>query len=411
MPHTTESIRKYRKLTNNIQLFKYKLLYHWLFKANSARLFKSFLMGGFESASHINGSLQRLDMIAATQHDIQVKSDYAMLREHGIQTVRDGIRWPLIERDGQFDFASLKPMVDTARDQGTQVIWTLCHYGWPDDLDVFSPEFVTRFADYCSHVARFIKERTETIPFYTPINEISFLSWAAGEVGYIYPFVRHRGGELKRQLVKAALAGMAAILAVDDRARFVHVEPLINIIAPASQKRLGYEAAKHHNYQFEAWDMLAGLQHPEMGGDMRYLDIVGCNFYNDNQWEHLGQRLIWSDCPRDKRWQPLHKMMYSVYQRYQCPLIVGETSHVGSWRTTWMQEITYEIACLRYRGVPIEGVCLYPIIDRPDWDRPDHWHNSGLWDIEIQPDGNMKRILYAEYALQIYTAQKIFKNF
>ena len=32
--------------------------------------------------------------------------------------------------------------------------------------------------------------------------------------------------------------------------------------------------------------------------------------------------------------------------------------------------------------MPIDGVCLYPIIDRPDWENPMHWHKSGLWDVE-----------------------------
>ena len=41
-----------------------------------------------------------------------------------------------------------------------------------------------------------------------------------------------------------------------------------------------------------------------------------------------------------------------------------------------------EIVKCEARGVPIDGVCLYPIIDRPDWENPSHWHKSGLWDVE-----------------------------
>ncbi len=37
-------------------------------------------------------------------------------------------------------------MLQAARDTGTQVIWDMMHYGWPDDLDVWSPAFVDRFA-------------------------------------------------------------------------------------------------------------------------------------------------------------------------------------------------------------------------------------------------------------------------
>ena len=72
-------------------------------------------------------------------------------------------------------------------------------------------------------VARFLSEHTDTAPFYVPINEISYLAWASGETGYIYPYARGRGHEIKRQLVRAAIAGMEAIWEVDPRARMLHV--------------------------------------------------------------------------------------------------------------------------------------------------------------------------------------------
>ena len=60
-------------------------------------LFNSFWLGGFESACHINGSGKRLDMIAVTQHDVQVERDYARVGETGISSVREAVRWHLIE--------------------------------------------------------------------------------------------------------------------------------------------------------------------------------------------------------------------------------------------------------------------------------------------------------------------------
>ena len=46
----------------------------------------------------------------------------------------------------------------------------------------------------------------DDVPFFTPINEISFFAWAAGEVGWFYPYGKNRGGEVKRQLIRAAIA-------------------------------------------------------------------------------------------------------------------------------------------------------------------------------------------------------------
>jgi polysaccharide biosynthesis protein PelF len=85
------------------------------------QLFRSFWLAGFESSCHINRAGVRLDMLAAIQHDRQVDADYALLRSVGIHTVRDGIRWPLIERRSFFDFSSVAPMVVAAQRQGIQV--------------------------------------------------------------------------------------------------------------------------------------------------------------------------------------------------------------------------------------------------------------------------------------------------
>jgi beta-glucosidase/6-phospho-beta-glucosidase/beta-galactosidase len=255
------------------------------------QLFRSFWLGGFESSCHINGSGVRLDLLAATQHDQQAAADYALLRSLGIRTVRDGMHWPLIERTGRFDFSSLAPLVEAAQQQGMQVIWDIFHYGWPDDLDVFAPAFVTRFARFCGAVARFIARYNDAVPFYAPVNEISFFVWAAGEVGFFFPYARGHGAELKRQIVRAAIAGIEAIWAVDPRARIVHVDPVIHVIAPRGRPDLARAAGAIRASQFKAWDMLAGWMSPQLGGQPRYLDIIGVNYYHANQWEHEGERL------------------------------------------------------------------------------------------------------------------------
>src|SRR5579871_5329627 len=116
-------------------------------------LFRSFWMAGFECSCHINSKGERLDMTAAVQHDRFCESDYRRLKELGIQTARDGLRWPRIERGGAYDWSSWIPMLEAARAGQTQVIWDLFHYGWPDDIDIFSASFVDRFARFCSAAA------------------------------------------------------------------------------------------------------------------------------------------------------------------------------------------------------------------------------------------------------------------
>jgi beta-glucosidase/6-phospho-beta-glucosidase/beta-galactosidase len=363
-------------------------------------------MGGFEGACHINRSGTRLDLIAATQHDVQAAADYRLVRAVGMATVRDGVRWPSVEHGGSYDFSSFIPMLQAALAEEVQVIWTLCHYGWPDDLDVFSAAWVDRFARYCGAVARIVADHTDQVPLYSPINEISFLCWAAGDVGgFIHPHARERGNELKRQLVRGAAAGIEAIWNVDRRARIVHVDPVIKVFPRRDRPDLVAEALQYDQSQFEAWDMLSGRTEPQLGGRPEYLDVMGLNFYHSNQWEHGGDRLRWEDEPRDERWVPLHQLLAGLYQRYQRPICLGETSHFGSGRARWVREIGNEIAAALRAGVPVEGVCLYPVIDRPDWEDANHWHNSGLFDLLHQPDGTLRRVLNEEYAGALCEAQ------
>lgn len=362
------------------------------------RLFDSFFLAGFESACHINRAGLRLNMLALTQHDRYVSEDYELLRSYQIRTVRDGTCWPLIERGGQFDFSSLVPMVEAANQHGMQVIWNVLHYGCPDDLDLLSPAFVDRFARYCTALARFLQENTSRVPFYVPINEISFLAWAAGDVGYIHPYGIGKGLELKRQLIRAAIAGIEALWQVNPKARIVQVEPLIHVVPPQDQPELAAHAAAQRASQFESWDMMIGQIEPALGGHPRYLDIMGVNYYHSNQWEYPNQRLRWEDTPRDERWVPLHQLLAEVYQRYQRPLFIGETSHFGEGRGRWIREIYEEVKRAILNGVPMEGITIYPIIDRPDWDDTEAWHNSGLWDLVPDEQGQLQRVLNQEYA-------------
>jgi UDP-galactopyranose mutase len=368
-------------------------------------LFRSFWIAGFESASHINRSGVRIDMVSATQHDRQVDEDYARLAEWGISTVREGARWHLLETSRGFDFSSLLSTVDAARRHRIQVIWALCHYGWPDDLDIMVPGFVDRFARYCGRVARFLADHTDGIQFYTPVNEISFLAWAAGEKAYIHPYRKDAGWAIKQQLVRATIAGIEAIWAVDRTARIMHTEPLIHVLTPRGRPDLARAAADQRAAQFEAWDMLAGAMEPQLGGHPRYLDIVGVNYYHANQWEHPDQRLRWEDVPRDPRWLPFSSLLAEVYYRYWRPVVVSETSHFGSGRGRWIREVTQEVGRAREAGVGVEGLCIYPIIDRPDWDDPEHWHHSGLWDLVRSEDAKLERVLAADYAQQLRQAQ------
>ena len=94
---------------------------------------------------------------------------------------------------------------------GIQIIWDLMHFGYPDDIDIFSPAFVRRFAAYAREFPRVISDETDMPLFVTPINEMSFFAMHGGETGFMSPFALQHGAELKAQLVRATIAGLEAI--------------------------------------------------------------------------------------------------------------------------------------------------------------------------------------------------------
>jgi beta-glucosidase/6-phospho-beta-glucosidase/beta-galactosidase len=362
-------------------------------------------MGGFECSCQINSAGVRLDMIAALQHDRNAAADYRRLREVGIAAARDGVRWHLIDRGGAYDWSSWIPMLEAARDAGVQVIWDLCHYGWPDDLDFFSPAFVDRYARFTKAAACVHRDHLDEPAFFAPVNEISFFAWAASR-DLMFPYALGRGDQIKRQMVRAALAAIDAIHSVEPRARLVFPEPLIHNVPPRWRPWNTGPARAQRASQFEAWDMIAGRMAPELGGNEQSLDIVGVNFYAANQWEVPGGRkLNWDGGSDDPRWVPLHRLLAEVYSRYRRPLFIAETSHYGAGRAAWLEEIARESEAAVRQGVPLEGVCLYPILDRFDWEDPAHWHHSGLWDMVPDGAGSYRRELNAEYSRALRAAQ------
>ncbi len=271
-------------------------------------------------------------------------------------------------------------MLGAARDAGVQIVWDLCHYGWPDDLDIFSTEFVSRYAALSRAFAQLHASELDSVPLYTPINEISFFSWAGGTVAYINPFCTGRDLELKEQLVRAAIAGVEAVRDIDPMARIVHPDPAIYVSPDADRPQDDAEAAAYTRSQFDAWDMICGRMSPHLGGKMEYLDIIGVNYYPHNQWVYNGLPFnpAYALQRADPLYRPFRAILRDIYARYERPIFVAETGSDGDDRPHWLRYICGEVGAAIDGGVPVAGICLYPIVNFPWWDDA-HLHN-GLWD-------------------------------
>jgi beta-glucosidase/6-phospho-beta-glucosidase/beta-galactosidase len=362
---------------------------------------RTFFAGGFECSSQRRRDGRRLDLLASTKHGELAAEDYEALKQHGIRTVRDGLRWHLIERSPRhYDWGGFLPMLRAANRSEMQVIWDLCHYGWPDDIDIWSAAFVERFADFAAAAASIVANESNAIPFYCPVNEISFWAWAACHARRFQPAVPGRGGELKRQLVRATIAATEAIRSVDRRARFVNADPLINVV-PGSNRAKSRDAARgYHLAQYETRDMLVGALAPELGGKPEHLDILGVNYYPNNQWMLGGKTLEFGH----PHYRALRELLAEAFERYHRPLFVSETGAEGSARAAWLFYVCEEVKAAIASGVPIDGICLYPVLDYPGWENARHCEVGLLG----APDGNGRRSVFEPLAAELMRQQSLF---
>lgn len=367
------------------------------------QLFRSFFQGSFACSTACRAEGKRVDLVINSGHDMLLDKDYAALADHHLLTARDGARWYLIEQQpGEYDWSTFTPMLHAAERHGVEIIWELAHFGYPSHLDIWQPKFIDSFARFARAMAEVMRDEGHTQPFFTPVNQISFWSWAGAEVAWLNPNSSARAKELKRQLVRASLAAMDAIRDILPQARFVLTDPLVHIAAPDNSEATLREAQRQHLAQFEAWDMLSGRLHPELGGDARYLDIIGVNYYPDNQWFSNGDPLTLEH----PAWRPLHQLLAEVAQRYQRPLLLAETGAEGDARAGWLRTMMEQVNIALDNGIPLEGVSLYPVAEYPSW--ADYRRSPGA--LLGLPDPNGNRTVYEPLALELRSQQIKMQN-
>ncbi|MCK7497723.1 MAG: hypothetical protein MZW92_48350 [Comamonadaceae bacterium] len=185
--------------------------------------------------------------------------------------------------------------------------WTLWHHGLPPDLSAARrpadrplrrsspPRACARASAAPANGRRSSRRSTRSA---TPAWAAS--RWPArsrrrtGALGGAGETSRVSGYVVKRRLVRATLAAIEAMRAVEPRCRFLHVEPIIHVVAPRQRPDLAPLAQQIRHWQWQSWDMLAGLAAPELGGHAAALDLVGVNHYAASQWEaDTEERLHW----------------------------------------------------------------------------------------------------------------------
>jgi beta-glucosidase/6-phospho-beta-glucosidase/beta-galactosidase len=374
----------------------------------SKSIFPTFFLSGFECSTFDWQGQGRRDCSAETKHLEHAQEDYAFLRHLGIGVAREGCPWPFVDLGGgRYDFSHIDPLIEAMHAQHVLPIWDLCHYGYPDGLDPFGPDFIPRFADYCRAVAAHVVPRLPGPHFFTPINEITFFAFIGGEWGWAAPYRKTRQArfDLRQRLCAADVAGVQAIREVCPDARMVHIDPLVNVVAPRDRPDLTV-AAWQETYEdtFVAWDIIAGKRNPELGGSPDILDILGVNCYSFGQMEYR-ESGPHAPLPRgDDRIVPLCHLLKYAYERYRRPMVIGETSGLEEGRHHWLKDTVHEALAAVDQGIDLHGVCLFPAVDMKDWGKG-IWVHNGLCDL-IEDRGDLRRAPVKPYCDELRRWQR-----
>jgi polysaccharide biosynthesis protein PelF len=96
--------------------------------------------------------------------------------------------------------------------------------------------------------------------------------------------------------------------------------------------------------------------------------VVGLNFYFNNQWISFGETMGMGH----RLFRPFHDMLAEVHRRYGRPMLLAETGAEGGNGPGWLRYVAGEVRAAMRAGVPMQGICIYPVMDYPGWDDERH---------------------------------------
>ncbi|MDB5613174.1 MAG: hypothetical protein JWQ22_827 [Devosia sp.] len=276
--------------------------------------------------------------LGSNGHDLLVSTQHvpgAKMAAHYAIAIEHGMT---TARDGLPWRHDVPARIAAAARAGMEVIWDLNHYDPPPDA-----------VDHARHCAA-AADPGQAL-WLCPVNE-----------PMLYP----------------SLAGMSWEAAVDLAVTMARVardhHPSVKLLSTDPITGIGER-------QFAATDRLVAAE---------CVDVVGINYY-----------------PHTAR-TALLKVLLKTWRRYGKPILLSETSwhdghrehhrrHPGFNKGGWLRHMLAEIQVARSMGVEIAGLCWYPIVDCPPWQRPssrNRW-SHGLIRADLSVDAALSHELMA----------------
>ncbi len=298
-------------------------------------------------------ALYRHDEVKLIRHDVFLEEDYRLMAGIGCVGIRDAARWYVTNPlPGIYDWSWLDRVVSTAEKFSLKLYLDLWHYGYPDWMDLMSPDAPGQFAAF----ARQIALRYPSIQHYCICNEPSLLIEMGGRQGRWRPFMRRKDTSiLRRQVCRCIIQASKAALEVKPDALLILPEPW-----HATDKTPEDEQAA-------VLDTVMGLREPELGGASELVTIIGLNHY------------------RDSTLPPFHRLILNARQRWpHKDLWITETSGPakGWQQTEWFWWMIAEVRLAQMAGVDIPVFTWAPAISMYDWVHEERQLANGIWVID-----------------------------
>lgn len=333
-------------------------------------------------------SLDEYELLGHYEH---WRDDVDLCGQLGLKAIRWGVPWYKVEPEpGKFDWSWTDEVIPyLVEDLKVLPIIDLVHYGCPFWL---TKEFANK--DYPQHVAAyaaaFAERYKNLISWYTPLNEPIINSLMCGMRGLWPPYLKGEKGYIRimLQLARGIIRTVKALKEIDPNSIMVHVEATgltrtvredLRSLAREEQFRgyLCYDLISGkltHDHLLFSWLVRNGASPDaleEIARNPIDLDVLGLNFYP--QWStklmYVDKRGRLKFSETEPGGDGFKELITQYHERYQIPIMITETSAVGSdeIRERWLETSVSMIRDLRASNVPVIGYTWFPLFTMVDW--------------------------------------------
>jgi beta-glucosidase len=384
-----------------------------------------------------DGNRRLLDVFLQMQHYEKWKEDLDRAAAVGVKAIRYSVPWYKAEpRPGVYDWSWIEKPVDYLVNQLKIIpVMDLVHYGTPTWMPdgILDERFPEALGKYTRAMASHFKG---VVDHYTPHNEPQISALFCGLTGRWPPYHNNVQAwcRLGTQVGKAMIHASRELRTTLDNPVLISADVVVNNHVhehfpktPPQDVESGYlalAAASHPSA------LVYGKVHPDSpfaeflrangvpAADVEWCyrnaappDILGLNYYPDIfRFLQDGDYTRGGTVPLEQGAREaanlLERNLRHVQAYFDLPTLTSETSagRATEAKIAYMDALHEMTQRLRREKFPIVGMIWWPLFQTIQWDYrekvdqpledflyPGLW-NNGLYVIDVQPDGDLKRV-------------------